>query len=83
MMHRVQHLAAPYANHSQFWDAITQEDLEFSVGQRPNNWEVKDPLMYDDSDVRRNTFYDNSDFAASTYHQPQQNRRRSSYGGGY
>ncbi|KAM0722751.1 hypothetical protein Q7P37_002193 [Cladosporium fusiforme] len=66
-----------------FWDAITQEDLEFSVGQRPNNWEVKDPLLYDDSDVRRNTFYDNSDFSASNYHQPQHNRRRSSYGGGY
>jgi hypothetical protein len=68
----------------QFWDAITQEDLEFSVGQRPNNWEVKDHLLsHDDSDInmRRNTFYDNSDFTASTYYQPQ--HRNSTYGGGY
>jgi hypothetical protein len=69
---------------SKFWDAITQEDLEFSVGQRPNNWEVKDHLLsHDDSDInmRRNTFYDNSDFTASTYYQPQ--HRNSTYGGGY
>jgi hypothetical protein len=69
--------------HLQFWDAITQEDLEFSVGQRPNNWEVKDHLLsHDDSDInmRRNTFYDNSDFTASTYYQPQ--HRNSTYGGG-
>jgi hypothetical protein len=66
---------------AQFWDAITQEDLEFSVGQRPNNWEVKELLPYgDDSDVRRNTFYDNPDFTASTYHP---NGRSSTYGGGY
>ena len=66
-----------------FWDAITQEDLEFSVGQRPNNWEVKDHLLShgDDSDMRRSTFYDNSDFTASTYYQPQ--HRNSAYGGGY
>jgi hypothetical protein len=68
---------------SKFWDAITQEDLEFSVGQRPNNWEVKDHLLsHDDSDInmRRNTFYDNSDLTASTYYQPQ--HRNSTYGGG-
>jgi hypothetical protein len=68
----------------QFWDAITQEDLEFSVGQRPNNWEVKDHLLsHDSSDInmRRNTFYDNSDLTASTYYQPQ--HRNSTYGGGY
>jgi len=67
-----------------FWDAITQEDLEFSVGQRPNNWEVKDHLLsHDDSDInmRRSTFYDNSDFTASTHYQPQ--HRNSTYGGGY
>jgi len=68
---------------SKFWDAITQEDLEFSVGQRPNNWEVKDHLLShgDDSDMRRNTFYDNSDFTGSTYYQAQ--HRNSTYGGGY
>lgn len=66
-----------------FWDAITQEDLEFSVGQRTNNWEVKELLPYgDDSDIRRNTMYDNSDYA-STYHHSGHNGRSSTYGGGY
>ncbi|KAI7616008.1 chitin synthase export chaperone [Hortaea werneckii] len=37
-----------------FWDAITQEDLEFSVGQRQNNWEVKALLPEED---RRETMY--------------------------
>lgn len=31
---------------SQYWDSITREDLEFSVGTKQNNWEVsKDPLF--------------------------------------
>ena len=41
------------ANRSvQYWDSITREDLEFSVGARQNNWDVsaasamqKDPLL--------------------------------------
>jgi hypothetical protein len=28
-----------------FWDSITKEDLEFSVGSKANVWEVKDPLL--------------------------------------
>lgn len=28
-----------------YWDSITKEDLEFSVGTKQGNWEVKDPLM--------------------------------------
>ncbi|KAI7510758.1 hypothetical protein KC316_g21861, partial [Hortaea werneckii] len=43
-----------------FWDAITQEDLEFSVGQRQNNWEVKALLPEED---RRETMYMDSDYA--------------------
>ncbi|POY72344.1 hypothetical protein BMF94_4646 [Rhodotorula taiwanensis] len=31
-----------------FWDSITKEDLEFSVGSKANVWEVKDPLLNDD-----------------------------------
>jgi len=43
---------------------------------------VKELLPYgDDSDVRRNTFYDNSDFTGSTYHQSGHNGRSSTYGG--
>ena len=46
----------------QYWDAITKEDLEFSVSQRQNAWDVKDPLLDDD---RRGTMYMDSDFASS------------------
>lgn len=38
----------------QYWDSITREDLEFSVGTRMNNWEVKELLPEDD---RRATIY--------------------------
>jgi len=29
----------------QYWDSITKEDLEFSVGIKSRNWDVKDPLL--------------------------------------
>ena len=53
-----------------YWDSITKEDLEFSVGTRPGNWvvggqqaDIKDPLMggYTDSvmdDSRRGSAFD-------------------------
>lgn len=28
-----------------YWDSITKEDLEFSVGNKAAVWEVKDPLL--------------------------------------
>ncbi|KDN61439.1 putative chitin synthase export chaperone [Colletotrichum sublineola] len=31
-----------------YWDSITREDLEFSVGTRMNNWEVKELLPEED-----------------------------------
>ncbi|PVU84665.1 hypothetical protein BB560_007294 [Smittium megazygosporum] len=31
-----------------YWDSITKEDLEFSVGGKGNVWEVKDIVYYDD-----------------------------------
>ncbi|KAL5598693.1 hypothetical protein BROUX41_003394 [Berkeleyomyces rouxiae] len=37
-----------------YWDSITREDLEFSVGTRMNNWEVKELLPEED---RRQTMY--------------------------
>ncbi|KAK5078623.1 Chitin synthase, class 7 [Lithohypha guttulata] len=46
-----------------YWDSITKEDLEFSVGTKQGNWEVVDPLLagHDDStdpyDVKRASFY--------------------------
>ncbi|KAF7718909.1 Chitin synthase export chaperone [Penicillium ucsense] len=60
-----------------FWDSITKEDLEFSVGVKPNTWEVKELLAEDD---RRQTMYQdtNSEYAPSMYHQ-----RQSVYGHNY
>ncbi|KAK8058602.1 chitin synthase export chaperone [Apiospora phragmitis] len=48
-----------------YWDSITKEDLEFSVGMRMNNWEVKDLLPEED---RRTTMYmdDPSPYAQSS-----------------
>ncbi|PVU91679.1 hypothetical protein BB561_004275 [Smittium simulii] len=31
-----------------YWDSITKEDLEFSVGGKGNVWEVKDVVNFDD-----------------------------------
>ncbi|WVF66043.1 chitin synthase export chaperone [Kwoniella sp. CBS 6097] len=33
-----------------YWDSITKEDLEFSVGSKAAVWEVKDPLMNPSAD---------------------------------
>ncbi|KAI9810310.1 MAG: Chitin synthase, class 7 [Pycnora praestabilis] len=63
-----------------YWDSITREDLEFSVGTKQNNWEVKELLPEED---RRTTIYglDNppSDYASSMY--GNSNHRLSNYGG--
>jgi hypothetical protein len=58
-----------------YWDSITKEDLEFSVGQRQNNWEVKELLPQDDSDMHRNSVYGDSTFASSAFlhNQPTRN----------
>ncbi|RDL39525.1 Uncharacterized protein BP5553_03865 [Venustampulla echinocandica] len=59
-----------------YWDSITREDLEFSVGTKQNNWEVKEPLMDDD---RRTTIYQDTD-SSTVYNGPVQGRN-SNYGG--
>ncbi|KAK4244651.1 chitin synthase III catalytic subunit [Corynascus novoguineensis] len=46
-----------------YWDSITKEDLEFSVGTRMNNWEVKDLLPEED---RRATIYHDDPYGQST-----------------
>jgi hypothetical protein len=33
-----------------YWDSITKEDLEFSVGSKASVWEVKDPLLAGSAD---------------------------------
>jgi hypothetical protein len=69
-----------------YWDSITREDLEFSVGTKQNNWEVKELLPEDD---RRTTIYQD-DYATTAYtSQPSTNVsghshgqvRNSNYGG--
>jgi len=66
----------------QYWDSITKEDLEFSVGQKQNNWEVKELLPQDDpaSDLRRNTVYQDSEYASSMFYHQQTPQRNSVYG---
>ncbi|GAA5991733.1 hypothetical protein JCM10908_001115 [Rhodotorula pacifica] len=43
-----------------FWDSITKEDLEFSVGSKANVWEVKDPLLMNDDDASPSIAYGSS-----------------------
>ncbi|KAI4239648.1 MAG: hypothetical protein LQ349_000195 [Xanthoria aureola] len=62
-----------------YWDSITKEDLEFSVGTKQGNWEVKELLPEDD---RRATIYQDagtSEYASSMYRQATP--RTSTYGG--
>ncbi|KAH7308020.1 chitin synthase chaperone-like protein Chs7 [Stachybotrys elegans] len=50
-----------------YWDSITKEDLEFSVGTRMNNWEVKDLLPEEE---RRATMYEDHHGHTSAYDMP-------------
>jgi hypothetical protein len=60
-----------------YWDTITREDFEFSVGQRSNNWEVKETQpLYEDFD-KRNTYYQQSDNGSGML---QPGHRQSAYG---
>ncbi|KAI1393157.1 chitin synthase export chaperone [Hypoxylon trugodes] len=56
-----------------YWDSITKEDLEFSVGTRMNNWEVKELLPEED---RRTTVYMDDPYGQSSPydHSPSGNR---------
>lgn len=56
-----------------YWDSITKEDLEFSVGSKQNVWEVKE-LMADDDMSQRNYGSQN----ASPY-PPQQQHQQQPY----
>ncbi|KAK4980877.1 Chitin synthase, class 7 [Elasticomyces elasticus] len=60
-----------------YWDSITKEDLEFSVGTKQSNWDVKDHLLPEED--KRNTLYQDSDNASSMFYQP--GRRMSTHGG--
>ncbi|KAF1345839.1 chitin synthase export chaperone [Delphinella strobiligena] len=63
-----------------FWDFITKEDLEFSVGTKANNWDLKQKLL-DEEDEKRHTMYmhqNESEYGSSVFHQPP--RRTSIHG---
>jgi hypothetical protein len=76
-----------------YWDSITKEDLEFSVGGRQNVWlidEAKESLLNDGEDYPPNT---GSGFTGSTlgsnsvngnspYYQQQTQSFNPAYGGG-
>lgn len=49
----------------QYWDSITKEDLEFSVGTRMNNWEVRELLPEDE---RRATTYADDPYGQTSGH---------------
>ncbi|KAI1490173.1 chitin synthase III catalytic subunit [Biscogniauxia mediterranea] len=61
-----------------YWDSITKEDLEFSVGTRMNNWEVKELLPEDE---RRATVYADDPYGrANSYdYSPSGGKRTSHY----
>ncbi|KAJ9637745.1 Chitin synthase, class 7 [Coniosporium tulheliwenetii] len=62
-----------------YWDSITGEDLEFSVGTKQNNWEVKELLLPGTADDdRRATVYDTDSYKWSL----DQPGSRSSHWGG-
>lgn len=61
-----------------YWDSITKEDLEFSVGQKNNTWEVKELLPGDEA-ARRTTIYQDTAYADSFAGAPPP--RNSNYGG--
>lgn len=70
-----------------YWDSITREDLEFSVGAKQGKWEVKETLMAEDDDRPPTIYHDNaSEYAPSVpYHRSStiDNHRNSTYGGGF
>jgi len=60
-----------------FWDSITKEDLEFSVGTKLNAWEAKELLPEEDHRV---TMYQETDYSSTLYNQSPAEPRHSSYG---
>jgi hypothetical protein len=47
-----------------YWDSITREDLEFSVGTKQNNWEVGELFPGDD---HRNTVYQDTGYSSTVF----------------
>ncbi|KAI7847729.1 chitin synthase III catalytic subunit-domain-containing protein [Circinella umbellata] len=54
-----------------YWDSITKEDLEFSVGSKQNTWEIKELQNMEDEMSQQSGGYNNS-----IHHQPQQQQQQ-------
>jgi len=77
-----------------YWDSITKEDLEFSVGTKQGHWDVKEPLVEPVDDYRtsvydgprggRESVYDASsmDYQPQGHHYASQSRDQISPGYG-
>lgn len=66
-----------------YWDSITREDLEFSVGTKLNTWDVKEGLMAEDETKRQSVFDGvSTEYSSGLYQQPPQHRQSGFYGGG-
>jgi hypothetical protein len=66
-----------------YWDSITKEDLEFSVGSKQNVWEVKELLGEDEMSQ---TYNSQERFGAPTpphHYQQQQQPHQPQYGQQY
>lgn len=53
-----------------YWDSITKEDLEFSVGSKQNSWEIKE-LLGEDELSQSYTSNNDSKFYSNKQQQPQ------------
>lgn len=60
-----------------YWDSITKEDLEFSVGTKLSAWEAKELLPEED---HRATMYQEADYSSTLYNNSPVEPRHSSYG---
>jgi len=71
-----------------YWDSITREDLEFSVGSKAAVWEVKDPLLapsgeYLDEDSTSDRYpYSGNNSSYNTAPIPPLPNQQPQYGGG-
>jgi len=70
-----------------YWDSITREDLEFSVGTKQGQWEVKELLAEDDDMTQATPYHDDPSDVPPRVPAHRQStlgaQRGSAYAGGY
>ncbi|KAF7297581.1 hypothetical protein MKEN_01380800 [Mycena kentingensis (nom. inval.)] len=65
-----------------YWDSITREDLEFSVGSKAAVWEVKDPLLAADSGPEYGAGGPGRSFPGTAHYNYSEEDTASAYNGG-